>query len=188
MKTKMLLLIALLLSSSIAFGQNEDKKWLEKLEDKLPKNKLFKSIAADKEKTEKLVRRLKNSNNATEDLIEKYNKVQTAYNKVFDAMMEDINNANTIGGLVEELIEAKKRSAYYDELGKEAEELYKEFRKDGLTALKDKKSIGIKEIVDWVVSFLPRSVERISNASLSAVKIVISDYIDSARFKDWDNI
>ena len=52
MKTKMLILIALLLSSSIVFGQNEDKKWLEKLEAKLPKNKLFKSIAANKAETE----------------------------------------------------------------------------------------------------------------------------------------
>lgn len=187
MKTKMLFLIMLLLSSSVVFGQNEDKKWLEKLESKLPKNKLFQSIAANKAETEKLVRRLKNNDKVNDDLIEKYNKVQKAYNKVFDAMMEDVDNANTIGGLVEELIESKKRSAYYDELGKEAGILYEDFQKAGLKALNDEKG-WIKDLIDWGISFLPRSVERISNASLAAVKLVISDYIDSVRFQDWDNI
>ena len=128
MKIRMIFLITLLACSSVVFGQTDDSKWLSKLKKKLPKNELFKSIEANKAETEKLVTRLKYSKKVNKDLIDKYNKVQKAYDKVFDAMMEDVNNANTIGGLVEELIESKKRSEHYDVLGKEAGVLYQEFQ------------------------------------------------------------
>jgi ribosomal protein L17 len=187
MKIKFFLLAVGLLSTLVSFGQDDDKGKLETLKEKLPKNEVFKAIKAHKETAEGLVTKLKNNDVDSRKLKRKYNKAKDAYDKVLDAMQEDVNNAGYIGGLVEVLAETNSRRDEYKELSEEAFVYYEDFVAASYEALDDEMGI-IKDLVDMATSLLPGIVKEISNKVLTGVQKIITYQIDNARFQDWDDI
>jgi ribosomal protein L17 len=176
-----------LLSTLVSFGQDDDKGKLETLKERLPKNEVFKAIKAHKETAEGLVTKLKNNDVDSRKLKRKYNKAKNAYDKVLDAMQEDVNNARSIGGLVEVFVETKSRKDEYNELADEAFVYYEDFVKSSYVALNEKMGI-VEDLVDMATSLLPGIVKEISNKVLTGVQKIITYQIDNARFQDWDDI
>jgi hypothetical protein len=187
MKIKFFLLAVGLLSTLVSFGQDDEKMKLEILKEKLPKNEFFKEIKVHKETAEGLVTKLKNNDVDSWKLKRKYNKAKDAYDKVLDAMQEDVNNAGSIGGLAEVFIVTKSRKKEYGELSKEAFVYYEDFVAASYEALDDEMGI-IKDLVDMATSLLPGIVEEISNRVLTGVQKIITYQIDNTRFQDWDDI
>ena len=187
MKIKFFLLAVGLLSTLVSFGQDDDKGKLKILKEKLPKNEFFKEIKVHKETAEGLVTKLKNNDVDSRKLKRKYNKAKDAYDKVLDAMQEDVNNAGSIGGLAEVFIVTKSRKKEYEELSKEAFVYYEDFVAASYEALDDKMGI-VPDMVDMAVSLLPGIVKEISNKVLSGVQKIITYQIDNTRFQDWDDI
>lgn len=187
MRTKHFLLLALLAFSTVAFAQNDDAKYVKRFKKKLPEQEFIRAIKANKAEAELVVGQLKEKNVANADLIKSYETARKAYDEAINVMITDVNNANTIGGLVEEIIESKSRRATYKELGDKADLLCKKFIEDGYKKLNDKKGFW-KTAIDWLVSFIPGSVAKISDAALSLVKTIIVEELESTRLKTWNQI
>ena len=187
-KIKFFLLAVGLLSTLVSFGQDDDKGKLETLKEKLPKNEVFKAIVAYKETAEGLVTKLKNNDVDSRKLKRKYNKAKDAYDKVLDAMQEDVNNAGSIGGLVEVLAETNSRMDEYKELSAEAYVYYEDFVATSHEVLDDEVAICWDCRVYMATSLLPGIVKEISNKVFTGVQKIITYQIDNVRFQDWDDM
>lgn len=185
MKTRILLIVGLMAFTSVAFGQ-KGENLLNKLKESLPDNELYKNIRTQKTEAEELVKRLKTEGEESSGLKRKYKKAKDAYDEVLDAIAEDVNNINTIGGLTEELIMTKSRREEYEKLAKKAEDKLEDFMLAGYEALDDKRGFP-KVIIDFALGFLPQ-VSNFTNALLEKVQDAINIYLDSLRFEDWDDI
>ena len=102
-------------------------------------------------------------------------------------MIKDIEMANTIGGLVEQLLKSKERRESYSMLGKQANLYCTEFMVNAQKVLEEEKGI-IKVIIDWAVGLLPGWVTKISESSLKVVQEILIENLEQARFDSWDDI
>jgi hypothetical protein len=189
MKIKILFLVLFALSANVAFGQSSaDKRRIEKLKENLVANDELQKIKKNKEDCEALVGRLKKQGKTTSDLKKQYQNAKNDYDVVIDALISDINKANTIGGLAEQLILTNSRRDKYAELSEKGKASSETFMENAKRALGDEKTLVVV-IINWAAdNFLPGWVTKISNASLEVVRKILVDKIEETRFSSWDNV
>lgn len=187
MKNQILILMLFVLSANISFGQSKEQKRIQKFKSFLVENDTIKAIKKNKEECEILVRRLKLSGKGDAKIIKQYTEVKSGYDAVLDAIIYDVSQATSIGGLVEQLIMRKERRVKYAELGKKANLLCKEYKESAHNLLGDEKGFW-KVLIDWAVGLLPGWVTKISDASLEVVRKILIGTLEDTRFKTWDEI
>ena len=190
MKTQLILFIILLtISANTTFAQTKtEQNIINKFEKSYKKKKLFKQIETHKEDAEKLVMRLKDADITDQTVQKSYKKAQDAYNEVVNTMIKDIDEVNTIGDLVEALIERKSRRKVYKAKLEKANEKLNEFKILAHKKLNDKK-FKIGGIVDFIVDgFLPANIKKITDSSIKVVKTILIATLESKKFQDWNEI
>ena len=183
------LIIGLILFANFLLGQSaKEQRKIDRFTKHLVELDTIKAIKKNREECEKLVRELKYTGKGSESLIKQYEITKLGYDAVLDAMISDINQASTIGGLVEYLIkDRKQRRTVYADLSRIANESCKEFITNAHNALAKEKG-PIKDLIDWAFSLLPKWITEISDASFEVVRKILIKKLEEIRFKDWKEI
>jgi hypothetical protein len=155
-------------------------------------NGTFTIIRNNRDSCNAWVRRLKTKELETEDLKSSYEQVKIAYDAVLDAMIEDINKANSIGEVYRFFVDSKERKTEYKKLSDEADRLCVIFINSSIDACMDD-NFGSGIIAQfifntWVDILIPDIVQKITEAFRDALKEYYIKRLNSLRFEEWDKI